>query len=358
MSRHFALTMFPAREGDCLLLTYEGDGRLHRALIDGGRAATAHHVRAELAALPPEERALELLLVTHVDRDHIEGVLSLLEGDAGCPVTFADLWFNGYHHLRHQAEEQYGARQGERLSMWLQRNAHPWNEAFGRGPIEVSGPQVTLAGDLKVTVLSPDRLQLEKLLPVWEEECKNANLIPGATPRRPAPPGFEHMGRLDIAALAGSNFTPDSKEANGSTIALLVEHDDRRILLGGDAHVDRLISSLTPLAAAEGHRVRLDALKVPHHGSAGNLSNDLLALLDCDRYLISTNGDYFSHPHPEAIARIICNGGTEPELIFNYRTTQTTRWDIAAWQQNYGYRVNYPPAGQNGTVTITFRGTG
>jgi beta-lactamase superfamily II metal-dependent hydrolase len=73
--------MFPAREGDCLLVTYEGNGRLHRVLVDGGRKATARTVRTALRKLPlpAQERAFEALIVTHVDRDHIEGVLSLLD---------------------------------------------------------------------------------------------------------------------------------------------------------------------------------------------------------------------------------------------------------------------------------------
>ena len=67
-------------------------------------------------------------------------------------------------------------------------------------------------------------------------------------------------------------------------------------------------------------RLKLDALKVSHHASQNNLSKDLLALIDCKRYCISTNGDYFCHPDREAIGRIIKYGGARPELSFNYRT--------------------------------------
>ena len=56
-------------------------------------------------------------------------------------------------------------------------------------------------------------------------------------------------------------------------------------------------------------RLKLDVLKVSHHASQNNLSKDLLALLDCRRYCISTNGDYFCHPDREAVGRIVKYGG-------------------------------------------------
>src|SRR5262249_13578784 len=147
---------------------------------------------------------------------------------------------------------------------------------------------VTLEADLQITLLSPDRQKLEAMFPVWEKECKKAGLIPGIAARRPPPPeGLERFGRIDINQLASQPFTPDRSEPNGTSIAILAKRGQRCALLAADAHVDRLIESLRPLAAAEGGRLRMDALKLPHHGSKYNVSSELLDLVSCPQYLVS-----------------------------------------------------------------------
>jgi len=73
------LTAFQAGKGDCLLL--EGaDGR--RMLVDGGMPAEfAEHVAPALSALrgADGEGMIDLVYVSHIDRDHIGGVLQLLD---------------------------------------------------------------------------------------------------------------------------------------------------------------------------------------------------------------------------------------------------------------------------------------
>jgi glyoxylase-like metal-dependent hydrolase (beta-lactamase superfamily II) len=56
-----------------------------RALIDTGRTATVKDLKPRLRALPATKLESELLIVTHVGRDHIESVLKLLE-DERLPV--------------------------------------------------------------------------------------------------------------------------------------------------------------------------------------------------------------------------------------------------------------------------------
>ena len=51
----FRIEMFPAREGDCLILTYGEPGALKRILIDGGRSATYADLRTHLVGLPQIE---------------------------------------------------------------------------------------------------------------------------------------------------------------------------------------------------------------------------------------------------------------------------------------------------------------
>jgi hypothetical protein len=343
--------MMPAREGDCLLVTYGNEQETRRILVDGGRSATWQDVRAHLQAVAQDPNVLELLIITHVDRDHIEGILGLIE-DQSVALRFKDIWFNGYHHLLGECLESFGPVQGERLSSALMKPDRPWNRAFESCAVCVkpdgSAVSVQLDGGMVLTILSPDRAKLRALEPEWRKEVTAAGMIPGQPAIQPArPAGYEVMGgRIDVATLADTVFEEDPSKPNGSSIALLAEYDGRRALLTGDAHVGRLVEALRPLAGAEGGRLRLDAMKLSHHGSKHNLSSELIGLLDCRRYLVSTNGSYFGHPDREAIARVIKYGGANVEIAFNYISEQTKAWNIQRLRDQWGYLATYPPGGQ------------
>lgn len=67
------LKVFHAADGDCLLLT-SGDG--HHALIDGGRTTTFKaQTWAALQELQEAGEALDLVVVSHIDNDHVSGLL-------------------------------------------------------------------------------------------------------------------------------------------------------------------------------------------------------------------------------------------------------------------------------------------
>ena len=340
------LTVFPARDGDSLLLEY-GDGEPeHRILIDGGRAGTYGDIKTLLAE-NVGEAGLDLLVVTHIDQDHILGILRLFDDDGRVPIH--DVWFNGFGHLSDSPFESFGPKDGELLTTALLSQQVKWNVAFDTHPVEIGRAFSGLDKGL-ITIVSPDRDQLEALIPTWTTECRKQGLIPGQDPEEPPPPGWESFGPIDVAVLAEEDFEADPSLANQTSIAFLFEYDGVRILFTGDADDQRLIDSIRPLADAEGGRLRLDALKVSHHGSRKNLSKGLLELIDCERYLISTSGARHKHPDPVAMARILKFGGADKELIFNYED-RALRWDIASMREEFGYCVTKPP-GIDGFQTI------
>lgn len=338
----FAIEMLPACEGDCLWLSWGDRGNPRHALIDGGRKSTTASVRRKLQGLPADRRRLELLIVSHIDRDHIEGVLELLGGGLD-GVEIGDVWFNGHAHLR-EALEAAGPVQGEKLTSLIGERGLPWNAAFGGKAVVVPDegplPKLDLADGLTVTLLSPTRQKLGALLPEWNAEIAKAGLVKPEDAAPQGPPGWERAGAIDVAALADSPFRADGAAPNGSSIAVLAEFEGRKALLAADAHADVVAESLARLPG-DGP-LRVDVLKVAHHGSAANTSAALLAKLDCGRFLVSTNGSYFNHPDAESIARILVHGGARKQLMFNYRTPQTTVWDNPIWFDTYGYEALYP----------------
>ena len=347
------LQMFPGQDGDCLLLTYGDQSRTRRVMIDGGRAATYPLIKPKLTELGGER--IDVLVITHVDQDHILGVLSLFD-DPEPPVEFLDIWFNGFDQLNDNQFESFGPVDGERFTAILTDRQLPWNKAFKGCAIEVGRPQFPFDDEAEFRIVAPDRTLLQNLIPTWTRECAKSGLIPGVDPERPEPgDSFERFGALDVAAvrqLAASQFKPDTSKANMTSIGFLFEYDDTRILFTGDGDVPRLIASLRPMAEQEGGRVRIDALKVPHHGSGQNISRELLEIIDCKRYLISTSGVRYAHPDDVAMARILAFGGHRKELVFNYES-RAALWRNEALQAEFDYTV-IGSNGADGFALVSF----
>lgn len=357
MSDVYRIEMLPAKDGDSLWIEYGKPGDLSTILIDGGRSSTCEAILKKIRAMPNNDRHIELLVTTHIDADHIEGVIKLFE-DPNLNVSIGDVWFNAWNHLPGNAFEEFGVRQGERLSVLLESLRLPWNKAFNSKAVSIGDgstlPSVTLPGGMEITLLSPGEAQLADLRPGWADYCREEGLDPNQ-PRVepvPAPPGLVPLGPPNIDALAASRFKEDKTEANGSSIAFLASFDDRTVLFAGDAHDRVLQSSLDVYLEASGEeQLELHAFKIPHHGSKANLSSDLVEKLLCRKYLISTSGARHHHPDKESVARIIKSSEESPELVFNYRTDENKMWDNDNLQAAHNYTATFPPANVEG-ITI------
>jgi len=353
------IEMLPAGNGDALWIEYDDGPRTRRLLIDGGTEGTwTEGLRARIAGLPEEERTFELLIVTHIDGDHIEGALGLLNDEA-LGATFEDVWFNGWKHL--SGLEEFGPVEGELLTKTLVDRDLPWNRAFDGGAVVVREdeelPRVELAGGLSLTVLTPTPARLQELMPVWRKEIVAAGLDPDA-PRPlevPVPPGLEPLGvavRPDVAALSSGRFREDDAEANGSSIVVLMEHEGRRALLTGDGFPTDVHDGVNRLTGDANERLTLDAFKVPHHGSRFNVSTDLLRALDCKLHMFSSNGSRTKHPHAEAVARVLATGGEGQTLMFNYRSTHNEIWDDDQLRGEFEFETVYPTGSEGVAVTL------
>jgi Predicted hydrolase (metallo-beta-lactamase superfamily) len=335
------LEMLPADQGDCLWIEYTDAGRTRRILIDGGTPSTYPRLKKRIEELPLQQRRFELFVVTHIDSDHIGGAVKLID-DPPEGLTFGDVWFNGFRHLP-KPKDELGAKQGEELTGMLVEGKIPWNKAFGGQRIAVVDdedlPQAKLDGGLTLTALSPGIEQLKKLYPKWEKEMAKLRAEQSEDESRPKPED-ELGGALDVAALANSQFKEDKAEPNGSSIALLLEFKNRRLLLGADAHPTVIANNIDRMLSSSGHPVLdLDAYKVAHHGSRSNTSKRLLEKLFCRRYLVSTNGSQFEHPDKESIARIIQFGSEEKDILFNYETDYTTIWHKDSLENSHKYQA-------------------
>lgn len=353
------IEMLPAAHGDALWIEYGEAANPCRVLIDGGPDHTYESLRWRIVDLPKSARHFELLIITHVDCDHIEGIIKLLQDDdLGC--TFGDIWFNDWKQIEHlpnraDLKPALGPTHGEFLGALIEeRSNQKWNDPWSGDLIWVPPgrnlPRHTLPGGLELTLLSPGLDELEALRKEWDKVVRDAGFAPGdkdaaleqlAKQKRLRPPE-ERLGDEEVAK------SMDNSEANGSSIAVLAEFDGKRLLLAGDAFPVRLRESLDAWLQETGEsKVKLDAFKLPHHGSKKNTTPQLLQRISCRDYLISTSGAVFDHPDEETIDLLLKghNPRGRARFHFNYRTTDTGSWADPADQENRDYEAYYPTGG-------------
>lgn len=348
--------MLPALHGDCLLVEYGDAGRTRRLLVDGGPIGAYGELEARLSALPAGDRRFELIVLSHVDTDHIDGLVRLFANPRPWPFVVKDVWFNGWRHLD-EAHGLLGGKQGEYFSALLARRLDDgcWNGAFDGKAVVVHDnealPERSLAGDMTLTLLSPTIPKLAKMRDAWRKDIGDV-IEPGdldaawellARQKRYLP-GQGLLGSTpELDKLLEKQSRPDNAAANGSSIAFLAEFAGKSCLFLADAHPDAVCASLRRLLQARGlSRLVVDAVKVSHHGSKGNTTDELMSLIESPRFLFSTNGAQFGHPDREAVQRVIARSTrTEPTLYFNYVTERNREWKSCDLQRQLKFGVVY-----------------
>lgn len=344
----FTIEMLPAAYGDCLWVEYGDRQSPHRILIDGGISGTYDAIVARARQAGPT-CTFELVVVSHVDIDHIDGIVKLL---ANLPpgISFKEIWFNGWPHL---SSSRLGGPSGEKLTVMIEDLKLPWNTSVGGRSTAVVVPMagapapLYLEGGMKLTLLSPTNQELRKLQPQYAKECEKAGLIPGSLPE--AREALLHDRRLrprrlgasiNVADLAQQAFETDTAAANGSSIAFLAEFDGKSCLFAADAFPGVIVESITNRLGKK--RLQVDAFKLAHHGSKANNSPELLKLIQANKYLISTNGTMFEHPDAETIARLLVNKKSDVELWFNYDQQYNKIWGDIGLQREWRYQTFFP----------------
>jgi beta-lactamase superfamily II metal-dependent hydrolase len=347
----FEIEMLPAAHGDCLWIRYGDGGPVSQILIDCGTKGTYKELQKRVKG--DSNQKFELFILSHIDDDHIGGAIPFFS-DEKLKVKFDDIWFNGWKQLD---VPWLNAKQGEIFSAILKKYRLPWNKHWKGGTVvaqDNSLPEFTLDGGMRLTILSPTKQSLTLLKENWKKEIEGMKLHMG---RAEDFEGFLSDSFLkmtpstltDINLLAAQKFNDDPSAANGSSIAVLAEYGGKSALLAGDAHAPLLAASIRMyLKKRRENKLKIDAFKVAHHASQNNLNIDVMQLLDCRNYLISTDGTKFNHPDREAIGRIIKYGGSKPRLHFNFLTKLNAIWAKDELKKKYKYETVYPGSDQSG----------
>ena len=353
----YKVHLLPAAYGDGILIEY-GTTDPKYILIDGGPYYNVQEMATGLKKLAPDLKRVELLVITHIDTDHIDGIVTLLNS-ATLPFEIGDLWFNGFKQIE-PFDDLLGSLQGEYISALIKKKKIPHNLAFNKKAVYVADPSdlpvIKLPGGMELTLLSPTGTGLSKLHKKWVDELKKYGDDPNFLKKLGQDKRYESdddLLGLDIERLNATKVKGDTAAANGSSIAFIATYAGKSCLFAGDATSDYLLPSIQTLIKRQGgERLRLTAWKCAHHGSKKSNLDKLMQKIDCKNMLISTNGAKFKHPDQECIAKLIKNNGPKVKLHFNYETEFTIIWKSPKLQTKYDYTTLYPKNKTAGGISI------
>ncbi|MED3891441.1 MBL fold metallo-hydrolase [Peribacillus frigoritolerans] len=403
--------MFPALEGDCMLISLGNEQKRTHILIDGGFAVTyENYIKPRLKEIACKGEHISLVVVTHIDTDHIEGILKLFKenktADNPQIITIEEIWHNSYRHLQLEddsinnlgwkekgiltniiakgsmeskhslsGDKDISSEHGSSLAALLYRGNYKWNTHFNGMAVSCDNKKlINLDSDIVFRLLSPNNKKLDKLREYWLRELQKEKydfklnkdeLFDDAYEfylmnQKEIEKDYENKDISytedikDLKDFLSKSDSYDSSPANGSSISFILEYKGKKLLFLGDSHPQLIKLEIESLLKKGESKLFFDLIKVSHHGSHRNTSENLLKLIDSDIYLISTNGGRNKHPNKETIAKIVCRDTIKKrQLIFNYFQEEQP-WDDENNKEKYNYDVIYPNDKKN--IVIDFKG--
>jgi len=343
----FSLDVRRARKGDCLLLHYGTKKIPGLAIIDGGPANvyTPHlkprimQIRKARGLADDAPLPVDLLMVSHIDDDHINGILELsgelvvakkekrppfLKVRSLWHNTFDDILGNDPKELRTAVTASFGVAStapAVDFDEFEQEGLNPdalkvlasveqgarlrddarflgWsNVEFGKHLIMAAGGQepADLKKGLTLTVagpMQPELFKLQKEHDAWVKEQEK-----------------KKKAKKTLAA-----FT-DTSVPNLSSLVVLASVEDQTMLLTGDARGDKILEGLELMGLLKpGGKLHVNVLKMPHHGSDRNMNRPFFQQITADHYVFSGNGEH-GNPERETLQMLLDESDDVPFAI-------------------------------------------
>ena len=312
------LEALKAKHGDALLLTAKGA----TVLIDGGPPGVYNQVlKPRLKQLNDdntEPAEIDLMMVSHIDADHIAGILDLTndlvdaqEEGTRPLVEILEVWHNSFSDAIADAETDaktvqqsalntaslvdedqtiadniHNAKmvlssvtQGRNLARDLRTLSVDLNLDFkDKLVLRENSQQHWEVGDLTLKVIGPGQKELDKLRKDWAKKL---------------PKILEKEQSKRVRSLAAQAL--DNSVYNLASIVVIAQAGDKTMLLTGDARGDKILEWLKADGFTEG-KAHFDVIKLPHHGSDRNVSPEFFEKITADNYVFCGDG---KHGNPE-----------------------------------------------------------
>ncbi|EGR0393152.1 MBL fold metallo-hydrolase [Vibrio vulnificus] len=356
--------MYPAEKGDAFLITLCSESGNKHIVIDMGLKSTyIDKIKPDLLAISEKGEKIDLLIITHIDQDHIQGALNFIEenGSDAKIIEVNEVWHNSFRHLQFKkasslpdaerkilkrtvsqngspikdGKNHISAHEGSSLSALLLKFNYNWNTATRGQAVHTCINRNYNFDEFSIELLSPNKDKLNLLAKFWLSylrkqkynftitddiifddafEFMTMNETSGSGQKRKISSSqnldFERLSKVDANAK-----DIDKRAPNGSSIAFILKFKDKNLLFLADSHDDIIIEEINRKNCKK--PVNFELIKVPHHGSNNNFRSELSNLIKSDTYLIPTDGQHHGHPNIEVIAKI-SNSTQYKKIIFNY----------------------------------------
>lgn len=381
------LKIFPASYGDCFLLAIKEGKKNINILIDGGLTQTYDsYLKKYLIELGEKGEKLNLVINTHIDSDHIKGLISFLKDNNNNKIIeIEDFWFNGLEQIilnyptvkcdsddederiidniikkgyedEFQQTEEISSKEGISLSGLIEYGKYNHNKASDSKSITDSLDKIKISENVSIKVIAPSETDLKNLENKWFEELESKDFYFTIPKNEKLISSFEFLiSRLktyydsfkskissnnDIALYLSELDKEDTSIVNGSSIAFVLEAYDKKFLFLGDAIIrnNDNCKIIKNLKNEYGDNLDFEFIKLPHHGSNCNITKDFIKLINSKEYIISTNSDKYGHPDLDVLANLIIKK-YEKTFVFNYKIDQTLFVENITWKKKYKYNV-------------------
>ena len=385
----FQIRFFHAGDGDCVLLS-AGDSQesLTHMLVDGGRSTSFKSQAAEYLYDNDDLQTLDLVVVSHIDNDHISGILQLLKDkvkhtvwqvkqesrqrsgqprrEPKRPPDISKLWHNSVTQALGDRVDPVEAQQslatsaallgGRFLGMTGSEGAEDAAKlddiATGhRSALELEGrikgklgietedelivvPEGTKArrsrrrvGAFSITVIGPTNDRIKALRKDWEKWIADNEHARVKLMQR------LRSDEQEMGVISPDSVSPESIAQGSSGGSITVPNLASLMLLVRSEDKSILLtgdgSSEDILDGLERSGIddpHVDVLKVQHHGATANVTAEFCEQVTADHYVFCGNG---AHSNPElevleTIATARLASGAGPDQPFTFWFTSRT----------------------------------
>jgi len=316
-----------AKHGDAIVVQIDWDThKVFRMLIDGGppgRVAKSGHpaLKKHQAALTnvldeflAAGLSFDLTVLTHIDSDHIGGLLVAYTREEYRCVLGPNVWFNSLRLISNELKTALPEDSENIINFILGRETSvkqgiAFDDLLHQHQADrrsvIAGQQVVYEWGT-IDILSPTVDQLRDLAKTW---VKKASEKKTSSTENDYAKKMEDLQKED-------EFEADTSVTNASSIALLIRSDAGAALLLGDSLSQTICESLRALGFDETNRLFVNVCKLSHHGSKGNTCSELLSITEVENFIISTNGTN-QLPDKQTLGRILKHC-PKSKIAFNY----------------------------------------
>lgn len=379
MDSKIEIHAFQAYDGDCFLVTIYEPEREVNLLIDCGSSETyKYYVKPYLLRMSEQQKKIDYLILTHIHSDHIGGAIPLLldnrsANDANI-IEISNVIYNGYLGLslesyekkectdeenriyqgiiaqgqavlgKNVTEKQITLNEELYISQLLIQgnyNWNAWNENEFSAVVADSQMKIDIGNQSYIQFISPNREQLRRMNRKWELYMKRIyNKFPNIDNLhiRNAFEAFQWivnnedyeviqgmvsadvLTKEKIVQMAEGRYSYDNSDENMESIAFVLVSGSKKILFLGDSNIEVCKKNLKQIYGDT--PVKMNLIKLPHHGSKRNISMRFLKQYSSDSYLISA-GETKMRPSMETIAMILMNDLEENKKIYIVNRNQT-----------------------------------